>query len=76
MGGEVVELAGLEAESFGKEADLDLGGSVGLLAEETEDPAPVKRRHVTNDRGVLGQLGNLAGIGIGVVEVAGGVNQL
>jgi len=31
VGGEVVELASLEAERFGEEADLDLGGAFTLL---------------------------------------------
>ena len=76
VGGEIVKLAGLEAEGFGEEADLHLGGGVALLTEESEEPAPVERGNVADDGSVLRQLGNLAGIGEGVVEIAGGVDQL
>ena len=76
VGGEIVKLYGLEAEGFGEEADLDLGGGVALLAEETEETTPVERGDVADDGGVLGQFGNLAGIGIGVIEIAGGIHEL
>ena len=76
MGGEVVEFAGLETEGFGEEADLDFGGGVALLAKETEDSAPVERGDVADDGSVLGKFRNLTGIGVGVVKIAGGVDQL
>ena len=76
VGGEVIELAGLQAEGFGEEADLDLGGGVTLLAKETEESAPVKGGDVADDGGVLGQFCDLTGIGVGVIEIAGGVDQL
>ena len=49
VGGEVVKFAGLETEGFGEEADLDLGGGIALLAEETEESAPVKGGDVADD---------------------------
>ena len=76
MGGEVVEFAGLETEGFGEEADLDLGGGVTLLTKETENPAPMEGGDVADDGGVLGQFCDLTGIGVGVIEIAGGVDQL
>ena len=75
MGGEVVEFTGLEAERFGEETDLDLGGTFALLTEEAKYPVPVERGNVADDGGVLWQLGDLAGIGIGIVEITGGVDQ-
>ena len=75
MGGEVVEFAGLETEGIWEEADLDLGGGIALLTEEAEEAAPMEGGDVADDGGVLGQLGDLTGIGIGVVKVTGGIDQ-
>lgn len=76
MGGEVVKFAGLEAERFGEEADLEFGGGFRFLSQEAEHAAPVERSNVADDGSVLGQFGNLARIRIGVVEITGGVDQL
>ena len=74
VGGEVVKFAGLETEGLREEADLDLGGGIALLAEETEESAPVKGGDVADDGSVLGQFCDLTGIGVGVVKIAGGID--
>ena len=75
MGGEVIELAGLEAEGFRKEADLELGGSFRLLPQEAENAAPVERSHVADDGSVLREFGDLPRVSQGVVQIAGGIDQ-
>ena len=53
MGGEVVELAGLEAEGFRKQAHLNLGLGIRFLPKETEEAAPMERGHIPDDGSIL-----------------------
>ena len=65
MGGEVVKFPRLKMEGFRTQVELDL--AFGFLPEKAEQFAQVKGNHVTDDRGVLRQFGDLPGIGDGVL---------
>ncbi len=76
MCGEVVQFSGLEAERFGEKVELNPDSALLLLAEEAEQAAPVKGGNVADDGSILGKVGGLAGLGVGLVQVSGGVDQL
>ena len=74
MVGEVVEFAGLEMKGFGDKADLNFGVCVVLLAQESEKFSEMERGGVADDGSIVGQFGNLAGIGDGVLKISGGID--
>ena len=75
MGGEIVEFAGLEVKRFGNEADLNFCICVLLLAQKSEKFSEMERGGVADDGSIVGQFGNLAGIGDGVLKISGGIDQ-
>lgn len=76
VGRKVVKFSGLKVEGFGDKADLNFGAGVLLLPKESQKSAKMKGGGVANDGSVGGQLGDFAGVGDGVCEVTGGINQI
>lgn len=76
MGGEVVEFASLKVEGVGPEINLDFGVIVLLLPKKAEQFTKMKRGDIADDGRVIGEFGDFACIGDGVLEISGGINQL
>jgi hypothetical protein len=76
VGRKVVKFSGLKVERFGDKADLNFGAGVLLLPKESQKSAKMKGGGVANDGSVGGQLGDFAGVGDGVCEVTGGIDQI
>ena len=76
VGRKVVKFSGLKVEGFGDKADLNFGAGVLLLPKESQKSAEMEGGGVANDGSVGGQLGDFAGVGDGVCEVTGGIDQI
>lgn len=74
MVGEEVKFSSLKVEGVGNEADLNFGICVLLLAQEFEKFSKMERGGIADDGGIVRELGDLTGIGDGVLQIPGGID--